>query len=1570
MAKTWAGPFAGIVIAVLALVAVEGNAVAACTGTTTATCDTTTGTYTSTITYNNPGQSLTLTDNVVVSTGANIGIWLQGGGTQTLNTGNNVTISNTGGNDAILIIGPTGNPPGPATSIVINAAGAAVTAGGQDAWGYDVWGSGSINATVGNVTANGNGGVPVYMTSNGGPVSITTGNITATGNNSSGFTVYGVYGTSTDSATPRDVTINTTGGTVSLTGTTATGSGIYASSYGTVTVKTAGVQVAGNAILTNGVFATSFGTGANGKVTVDTSAGDVTLTGTALSALGGIFAGSSGGPVEVTTGNVSTKASSSAAVQAQTAGTGVNGAVTVTTTAGLIKTEGAGTIGINASNTAASGGGLVTVHAGNVTTTGTGAAYGIKATNTSGGITVTAGEISTQGVGAYGINASGGGALDISADSVMTMGDSAHGIYASGTGTAAVDVTAGDITTNGLGAYGIQAVGLGTVTIDSTAGTITTMKKNGRGISVDKASGATVVHAGTIETSGDNAAGIHVYSGTFTNRGAGGAITVTAHSIHVTGETVKGNSGYYEVGNSADGIDVATVGSGEAGRIIIDTSVGLTPGTLGSVIVEGRKSRGIVAVSGTPAESPGPGLPSEGIGGGPIEITTGDVITLGDFGTAISAESWGSGADGAITITTLGTVSAKGKNIFFTDPNDPERTGNYQPNGISAFAWGGGDITITTHDVSSVGDAASAISTQSGNAPEETGQGKVTIDTTAGTVSSEGASSHGISVGNTSGVVKITTADVTTEGDLSNGIQAGNTGPNSAMTIDTTAGKITTKGWSATGISVGTGSVSTGKNAGLLKILAGDIETQGESAVGIGAAAYDGSIEIEVNGDITTGLLGGDGVQVSANGATSAKVTVTGSIVTQAAAADGLQISGIGDTNSSIVIVNGEINAQGANANGILAGGGNDNITVNADGVVTGNKAGIRLEQRGAATVTNKGHITGTGGVAVEFVGNYASTFDNSGTVTGSVLLGSGNDTAILRTGSSISGDLDAQGGTADKLQLAGTGTGSADVSKILNFKLGEKNDAGTWTLTGDNASFMPTFSVNAGRLAIDGTLGSTAFTVASGAVLGGKGTTGAVTVNAGGKLAPGNSIDTLHTASATFAAGAIYEVEINATTNDLLVVAGTATIDGAAQVAVLPETATYEDGHRYQILTAGLRSGAFSPVVIDNSAFLDFALDQTIENEVWLTITLVADLPDVAETPNQIATAGAIDEQGPGTPLFDAIIPLDADAARHAFDLLSGEIHATEKDILIDDSRFVREAILQRLDDAFGVPAAGGAGADPAGPMIASWAQAFGSGGRGVGDGNAASYRRSIGGFIAGIDLGEPGAWRFGIAAGYQSAGLSVPDRASTAQSDGYHFAAYGGLETGPFALRFGGALTTGTVDTVRDATFGGFSETLTARYGARTGQVFAEASYRAMLGSVAFAPFASVAHIAVDTDGFTESGGDAALSAGPEHRAMTLASFGARFAAPLPMAGARLTALFAWQHRSGDMTPTASLAFDGGTPFTVAGVPRKRDSLRVEAGFEWDISPRATFSAGYAGNIASGASDHGAKATLKFRF
>jgi outer membrane autotransporter protein len=271
-----------------------------------------------------------------------------------------------------------------------------------------------------------------------------------------------------------------------------------------------------------------------------------------------------------------------------------------------------------------------------------------------------------------------------------------------------------------------------------------------------------------------------------------------------------------------------------------------------------------------------------------------------------------------------------------------------------------------------------------------------------------------------------------------------------------------------------------------------------------------------------------------------------------------------------------------------------------------------------------------------------------------------------------------------------------------------------------------------------------------------------------------------------------------------------------------------------------------------------------------------------------------------------------------------------------------------------------------------AAWGQGFGNSMAADGDGNAAAYSGSLGGFLAGLEASEHGAWRIGAAVGYTGSSLSVPDRASSATISAYHAAVYGGLEAEAWSLRVGGAVASGTIDTVRGDTFSGFSQTLTASYGATVGQVFGEAAYRAQIGGLAIEPFANIAGVHVATDAFSESGGSAALSADAQSQSVTFTSLGARVAALLPFGGStlRLSASAAWQHTIGNVTPTANLAFSGGTPFTVAGTPLVRDALKLQADADWKIGKDTTVGLGYSGVVASGMHDHALTARIAIHF
>ena len=176
-----------------------------------------------------------------------------------------------------------------------------------------------------------------------------------------------------------------------------------------------------------------------------------------------------------------------------------------------------------------------------------------------------------------------------------------------------------------------------------------------------------------------------------------------------------------------------------------------------------------------------------------------------------------------------------------------------------------------------------------------------------------------------------------------------------------------------------------------------------------------------------------------------------------------------------------------------------------------------------------------------------------------------------------------------------------------------------------------------------------------------------------------------------------------------------------------------------------------------------------------------------VAQTPNQIATANALQGQPAGSPLYNAIIGQTAAGARVAFDALSGEIHASAFSAAFDDSRLPREAVLDRLSDPYDAlpsSAAGfGASAAPivdklSGNTLTTWGQAFSSGGHLGGNGNAASLNDSLGGFILGADESFDNRYRLGLAGGYTQSSLNLSARGSGGNLGSTFGGLYGGAE------------------------------------------------------------------------------------------------------------------------------------------------------------------------------------------------
>ena len=252
----------------------------------------------------------------------------------------------------------------------------------------------------------------------------------------------------------------------------------------------------------------------------------------------------------------------------------------------------------------------------------------------------------------------------------------------------------------------------------------------------------------------------------------------------------------------------------------------------------------------------------------------------------------------------------------------------------------------------------------------------------------------------------------------------------------------------------------------------------------------------------------------------------------------------------------------------------------------------------------------------------------------------------------------------------------------------GALTQAGPGTLVLVGAStFAGATTVAAGTLVVNGSIGGSTVTVNAGGRLAGNGTLGSATIASGGTVAPGNSIGTLLVLGALeFAAGSTFEVELDATlASDLIQAGGVATINGGT-VNALKAAGVYTPGSRWTILTAaGGVTGTFDALT-QNMPFVDLALSydptHAYIDAVRNSVTFCA----LALTANQCAVGNGLASTGVGNAAYDAVSALpDAASARRAFNLLSGELHASARGVLIDNSRYLREATAARIRAAFG---------------------------------------------------------------------------------------------------------------------------------------------------------------------------------------------------------------------------------------------------------------------------------------------
>lgn len=1269
------------------------------------------------------------------------------------------------------------------------------------------------------------------------------------------------------------------------------------------------------------------------------------------------------------------------------------------------------------------------------------------------------------------LNVTGGG---LAVGTTLTVGDF-------GTGT--VNISAGGTVNTGSAYVAVDPSGSGTITVTgagsklTASGTYIGMDANAIGQvtvqnSASLASGTTVIGFFTGTSNGT----LTVSGSTFTNTGSftigergTGTFNLNNGSTATSGTTSIGSSnasgnGTANISGSGttwttSNMNLGTVGAGtltisDGAHVTSNRSLGIIPVVSigGNATVTGSGSQWLID------GSQGAGGPQGTLGIGKanstssLTISAGGTLRINNNATGTD----GSSSDVRIGVATgsTGNVTVTGANSTMTTPYNvhvgygTNSTGNVTVSNGGALNTGFtilGGGTGATGNVTVTGAGSTWTITDTPNAIVGQAQG---LSIALGSSTSKGTLT--IADG---GTVNVTSRNVNLGGlagsqatlnigaaAASPAAAAGTLNANAVVFVD---GATSTINFNHTSSNYIFATSISGNGPGAVNFLAGTTILTGNNT-------YIGTTTISSG---ATAQLGNGGNAGGSNGLVSGNITNNGALIFNVASllpTYGGVISGNGTVEqrgSSTLILTGTNTYAGlttisagtlqignGGTTGSIAGDllNNSAIDFNRSNNFSFNKviSGTgSLNKRGAGIMTLNGVATYTGGTSVQ-QGTLRLGGSDRLAATGSLFLfstGTFDLNGFNQTVSDLSGPGTVAAGTGtftaggtNNRTFAGTLTGSGAFVK---------QGSGSLSLTGTTTGYTGTTTVSAGTLSVNSDLSGSTVTVNAGATLGGSGTVGATTVN--GNIAPGNSIDTIHIVGPyTQASGSTYTVEINnAGQSDLIAVTGAATIQSGTTVAVVGTPGLYTLNQRYTILTAtGGVTGQYTTLT-DNLPFVDFTLGSDANSIFFDVLRNTVSFDRIAQTPNQQAAAGGAQSLGTGNRIFDTVLMLDGPNARRAFDLLSGEIHASVSGTILEDSRFIRDAVTGRLRQGIGGTASifapqlatlnfgeddSGGGADvaglmfegnamsyasgkrkrvrgtmdralplkaapaPRGPVYTAWGQAFGNFGRTDGNGNAAALRRTTGGFITGMDVTTRGSigdvWRAGLAVGFQHTSVDVTDRSSLGGVETYYLAAYGGRQIGALGLRAGASYGWHDISTNRSIVVPGFNDSTKGRYNANTAQVFGEVGYGMQWRQFAIEPFAGIAYVNLHTDSFVEGVGAAALAGAGGTTDTTYSTIGLRAAAPLPwrdFAGLVAKGSIGWRHNLGTSVPTAQLSFaSGSAPFIVAGVPIARDAAAIELGLEGTVWRNATLGIAYTGQIAGSADDHGVNANFVQKF
>ena len=1114
-----------------------------------------------------------------------------------------------------------------------------------------------------------------------------------------------------------------------------------------------------------------------------------------------------------------------------------------------------------------------------------------------------------------------------------------------------------------------------------------------------------------------------------TGFGSGSSGTVTVDNSSITESVVVAG----EHGSGA--ISIQNGGSVAANRVILGNQ---STGS-GRLAVTGAGSQLNIGSDGLYVNADGSGTISIQDGGiissaGPMSFGDGSTVASGSTGTLTVAQGGtlevggtngivdNEGASGRYAFnlaggtlevdntdltTSVNMTLVDGTNSTVNSLNTTTLSGVLSGNGSLTAAGGGslvltgantytGNTLVTGNLTVSGGGSLNGTNSIMDEAAVVLDNGHVTIPANTG-ANGTGVVAVGVNNKNGSMTLENGSTIVSPTGTLATGWDASNSG---SVTVDNS--------------SIQEGSVVVGEAGnGTITIKNGSTVTADKVVLGNQAGTSSGLLEVTGTGSQLN--AGSGGVYVNAGG--------TGTIYVDEG----------GTLNSAGPISFGDGSTDTSGSWGVLAVGAGSTIAVGGTNGIVDNEgsAGSYAFYLAGGTLKDTGSdLTSAVNISLLFSSN--STVDTNGLNTtlsgvlsgdGSSLTKAGSGTLLLSGQNTYTGGTDITGGT-----LLGTtssfGSGgivddaalevAQETSGILENPLSgngsfTKSGSGSVGIEGDDSAFTGATSIVGGTLDVGGSLANSAVSVSNGGTLAGTGTVGNTQIIAGGILAPASSgqIGTMTvngnlgmTAGSTLAIDAAGTptgagLSVNGTSyqrmsSDLVNVMGAVTLSGGTVRLNVAGAPTLQYGQAYQIVSSAQGvSGRYDGLTTNlgnTYTFLTPSLVYGAESVDVMQARNAVTFASVGHSRNERTTGGALDSLPADNPVADAVSQLGAQGARTAFNALSGEVHASARTALIQDSFFVRQAALDRLGNA-GCDSASADGTIRTADLRTQrddgchadramlWGEAYGSLGHNAGDGNAATMQHSTAGFVMGVDAPVMETWRVG---GLVSYGRSMFDigtgRASSGHSNNVSVGGYAGTHWGRLNLRLGATYTWDMLSTSRTVAIPGLGERLSSGYLGGTAQGFGELSYRLHAGRSIIEPFGNVAYVNLHTDSYHEHGNAGAVNGKATDTGVTFSTFGLRVSSAIRVGKLVLVphGMLAYRHAFGLTVPTQRQTFAsmGSAGMDIAGVALSTNAAVLDTGLTARLTDRIDVGLSYIGQYGNQSVESGAKAHVRFQF